>query len=376
MTTSDARRWLVIFLAVILVVPTTSMALAVVNSDEPALQTAATWARDHGFSRIVDQLEMWRYDGEPSTELADELALSDAFTATTPPPPTAVATPTPTMAPSTTTTTFAPEPLEPVQDEPLDGEGQWFPVAAVDEHVVMWATSTRPLREYGSVRATFVYIDQTQLRFALYNGTQTPGGRDWMNRDRVSEAELPTLITAFNGGFRFEHLDGGYFAEGREVKPLVDGQGSIAIDQSGRITVGMYGRDLTNDGTWTSIRQNLPLMIDDNVSVVDQYREDEWGVAKGGGVVVFRSALCSLDDGMLMYVAAGDVGIGDFARILVDAQCQKAVQLDVNGTWPQIAVYLGFGTTDRDGILLDSRMRNANRYLNGTEKDFFAGFAR
>ncbi len=352
------------------------MALSVLNSDEPALQTAATWARDHGFSKIVDQLEMWRYDGEPSTELADELALADELVTTTTSPSTPVSTTPESVAPTTTTTTYAPAPLRSAQEVPLEGEGRWIPVAEVEGRNVMWATSTRPLREYGSVRATFVRIDQSELRFSLYNGTQTPGGRDWVNGNKVAESDVSDLVVAFNGGFRFEHLDGGYFTEGREVKPLVDGQGSIAIDRDGRISIGMYGRDLTNDGSWVSIRQNLPLMIDDNVSIVDRYRDDEWGVAKGGGVVVFRSALCSLDDGMLMYVAAGDVGIGDFARILVDAGCQKAVQLDVNGTWPQIAVYLGFGTTDRDGIVLDSRMRNANRYLNGTEKDFFAGFVR
>lgn len=352
------------------------MALAVVNSDEPALQAGASWARNHGFSKVVDQLEIWRYDGEPSTELADELALADGLVTTTSLAVSAVTSAPPrTPAPTTTTTTYAPTPIQPVQDVPLDGEGRWVPVADIGGRNVMWATSTRPLREYGSVRATFVQIDQRDLRFGLYNGTETPGGRDWINGSKIAEEDLPKLVTAFNGGFRFEHLDGGYFTEGREVKPLLDGQGTIAIDANGKITIGMYGRDLTNDGSWVSIRQNLPLMIDDHVSIVDLYRDDEWGVAKGGGVVVFRSALCSLDNGMLMYAVAGDVGIGDFARILVDAGCDRAVQLDVNGTWPQIAVYLGFGTGDRSGIVLDTRMRNNNRYIKGTEKDFFAAFA-
>jgi len=372
----DLRRWTILCVLVVVLVPSAGMALAVVNSDEPALQTAASWARNHGFSKVVDQLEMWRYDGEPSTKLADELALPDGLTTTTSPEdPASIVTPPSTAAPTTTTTTYAPTALSPVQDEPLEGEGVWIPVADLDGLNVMWVTSTRPLREYGSVRATFVQIDQSRLRFGLYNGTETPGGRDWVNSSKVAEADLPRLVVAFNGGFRFEHIDGGYFTEGREVKPLVDGQGTIAIDTKGKIFVGMYGRDLTNDGTWVSIRQNLPLMIDDHVSIVDLYREDEWGVAKGGGVVVFRSALCSLDNGMLMYAVAGDVGISDFARILVDAGCARAVQLDVNGTWPQIAVYSGFGTTERTGFVLDRRMRNNNRYIKGTEKDFFAAFA-
>mgnify|MGYP003337482903 FL=1 len=134
---SDLRRLLVITVLTIVAVPSVAMGLAVVNSDEPALQTAATWARDHGFSDLVDRLEMWRYDGEASKELADELSLSDGLVTTTAAPATTLA---PVAEPTTTTTTFAPEPLTPVQDEPLDGEGQWMPIAAVDGHNVLWVT--------------------------------------------------------------------------------------------------------------------------------------------------------------------------------------------------------------------------------------------
>ena len=369
---TDLRRLLVITVLTIVAVPSVAMGLAVVNSDEPALQTAATWARDHGFSDVVDRLEMWRYDGEASKELADELSLSEGLVTTTAAPATTLA---PVAEPTTTTTTFAPEPLTPVQDEPLDGEGQWMPIAAVDGHNVLWVTSTRPLREYGSVRATFVQIDQSHLRFGLYNGDGTPGGRDWINGRRIGDAERPNLVAAFNGGFRFEHIEGGYFTEGREVRPLVDGEATIAIDTKGKITIGEFGRDFTNDGTWVSLRQNLPLVVDEHVSVVDRHSERTWGADKGGSVVVFRSALCSLDNGLLMYAVAGDVNITDFADILVNAGCALAMQLDVNGTWPQFAVYLGFGTSDRTGVLVDSRMSNHDRYLNGTDKDFLAAFA-
>jgi len=77
----------------------------------------------------------------------------------------------------------------------------------------------------------------------------TPGGRDWVNGRRIGDAERPRLVAAFNGGFRFEHIAGGYFTENREVRPLVDGEATAAIDKNGKITVGEYGRDLTNDGT-------------------------------------------------------------------------------------------------------------------------------
>ena len=369
---SDLRRLLVFVVLTIVAVPGVAMGLAVVNSDEPALQTAATWARDHGFSGVVDRLEMWRYDGEASKELSDELSLTESLVTTSVAP---LPEEQPIDVPISTTTTFAPLPLEPVQDEPLEGEGQWLPIAAVEGRNVLWVTSTRPLKEYGSVRATFVQIDQTLLRFGLYNGDGTPGGRDWINGRRIGDAERSRLVAAFNGGFRFEHIEGGYFTEGREVRPLVVGEATLAIDTEGKIVIGEYGRDLTNDGTWVSLRQNLPLMVDERVNVVDRHSVRTWGADKGGSVVVFRSALCSLESGMLMYAAAGDVNISDFADILMSAGCSTAMQLDVNGTWPQFAVYLGFGTPDRTGVLVDTRMSNRDRYLNGTDKDFIAAFA-
>ncbi|MFZ9675619.1 MAG: hypothetical protein ACO3FR_08570 [Ilumatobacteraceae bacterium] len=369
---SDLRRLLVLVVLTIVAVPGVAMGLAVVNSDEPALQTAATWARDHGFSGVVDRLEMWRYDGEASKELSDELSLTESLVTTSVAP---LPEEQPIDVPISTTTTFAPLPLEPVQDEPLEGEGQWLPIAAVEGRNVLWVTSTRPLKEYGSVRATFVQIDQTLLRFGLYNGDGTPGGRDWINGRRIGDAERSRLVAAFNGGFRFEHIEGGYFTEGREVRPLVVGEATLAIDTEGKIVIGEYGRDLTNDGTWVSLRQNLPLMVDERVNVVDRHSVRTWGADKGGSVVVFRSALCSLESGMLMYAAAGDVNISDFADILMSAGCSTAMQLDVNGTWPQFAVYLGFGTPDRTGVLVDTRMSNRDRYLNGTDKDFIAAFA-
>jgi hypothetical protein len=38
-------------------------------------------------------------------------------------------------------------------------------------------------------------------------------------------------------------------------------------------------------------------------------------------------------------------------------------------------VYLVFGTSEGSGVLVDERMSNRDRYLNGTDKDFFVAFA-
>lgn len=43
-------------------------------------------------------------------------------------------------------------------------------------------------------------------------------------------------------------------------------------------------------------------------------------------------------------------------------------------TWPQFAYYDGLDTSERTPLLVDSRMANPYRYLNGSKKDFFALF--
>ena len=73
-----------------------------------------------------------------------------------------------------------------------------------------------------------------------------------------------------------------------------------------------------------------------------------------------------------MFVVAGDVDAMLFGTVLVNAGCTTAMQLDINGTWPQFAYYGGLGSTDRTATLVDSRMGNAYRYLNGSTKDFVA----
>ena len=72
----------------------------------------------------------------------------------------------------------------------------------------------------------------------------------------------------------------------------------------------------------------------------------------------------------------GPIRVKALADELVTMGCQFAMQLDVTGTWPQFSWYSGFGTLARQGIMLDQRMGNPQRYLNGSQKDFVALFTR
>jgi hypothetical protein len=60
------------------------------------------------------------------------------------------------------------------------------------------------------------------------------------------------------------------------------------------------------------------------------------------------------------------------ADVLVALGCRFAMQLDINGNWPQFAVFTGFGTDERRPVLVDRRMEVPMRYLAGSKKDFVA----
>jgi hypothetical protein len=358
------------------------------DNGETLSQRMTTWGRDHGLGATIDFLETKAYSTPPSKTPASGLAVA---VGTTSPDATGPATTTPANVstptgvngsqPADTTTTVdagavAPAPLAPLFSPPLAGEGAWHAVAQTDGHDAIWVTGIRPLKSAGGVVGTVVAIDQTHLRAGLFNGSEEPGGT-WRRGDRVPDALQPALLAAMNGGFRLEHIKGGYVTEGKVVKPLREGDATLAIGKDGKVVIGQLGRDLKDDGSWLSLRQNLTLIVDGGVSKVAEGIRNGvwWGADYGQKVYVVRSGACVLRDGHLAYALIGKVNAEQFAQSLIAIGCVKAMQLDINGTWPNFDYF----THDASGAitphLVDSRMGNhLQRYLHGSTKEFIAFF--
>jgi hypothetical protein len=158
------------------------------------------------------------------------------------------------------------------------------------------------------------------------------------------------------------------------VRKLRKGYATFGIRTDGTSTVGVWGKDMTNDGTWASLRQNLPPLLYQGKVVYHTYDKVDWGKDFGNKLYNFRSAVCVRTDGLMMFVAVGKVNIAMLADTLLVAGCSTAMELDINGTWPFFAVYDNFGKTDRNGKTIDKRMGDPNRHLNGSTKDFIALF--
>ena len=367
-------------------------------------QNVATWARNNGLGFAVDKLEVWLHSSAPESAPAVSLAL-DESPDTTPPSSTVpettttessttttttvpVATTTVPLAPgettttvaTTTTTTTLPPPVDiaPVITPALKGEGKWKVLFELgrkkNKRPVLWAMSTRPFEDYGSVVATAAVFDQSRLRAAMFNGSEVPGGGPWVNSKKIPDRALRSLIAAFNGGFRFEHDPGGYVTEGRTVRKMKKGYATIGIDAQGILHVGVWGRDMDKNGGWVSLRQNLPPLVTGGRITYTDWKWTDWGTDYGNKMYTFRSGLCRRTDGTTMFMSAGNVNIDMFARMMLEFGCDTGMELDINGNWPHFSTYTGFGTANRYGRTLDTRMGDPLRYLNGYEKDFFALF--
>jgi hypothetical protein len=346
---------------------------------DPLQQNAAEWGRNHHLGFVVDHLEVWLHSTPPSHKAAGQLSLdhvSDSVAPTTSVRPAAGATSGPTGSSAGAPAPLAaPSALTPVIQPALAGEGQWQVLTSVAATPVIWATSIRPLANYGSVVATAAVFDPDRVRAALFNGPLIPGGGPWVNGQRVTKAALPALLATFNGGFRFEHYKGGYVTEGKTVRALQNDEATLAIDNTGRLRLGVWGRDMTaSSASWVSVRQNLPPVVFQGKVSINEFPGTYWGDNFHSVTFTYRSAMCSLADGRLMYVTVGNVDINLLGQSLVAMGCRTGMELDINGNWPQFDTYGGFGTPVRTPSLLDRRMSNASRYLNGSEKDFIALF--
>ena len=281
------------------------------------------------------------------------------------------------MAPTTTLySPPAPAPLAVPFESPRDGEGQWVPLVQAGGMDAMWVAKLRPLPNTSKVSATVVVIDQTYLRVGMFNGYTVPG--TWARGGTVPSDLWPALLVAMNGGFKLEQSNGGYVTEGQVVQPLINGRATLGIDRAGVLHVGEWGRDLFDDGTWVSLRQNLNLLVDGGQPQLQRARRERvyWGAQEGGNTFVPRTAVCELTDGRLAYMVASPLDAGQLADALIRVGCVKAIQLDINNAWPSFNVmeHVPDGSLAQHPVY-SLMSRNQARYLTErAAKDFFVFF--
>jgi hypothetical protein len=176
---------------------------------------------------------------------------------------------------------------------------------------------------------------------------------------------------------------GGWYSEGRQVYPLVNGAASFVIYKNGTANVVQWGRDQTLTSDVASVRQNLSLIVDNGKVNPAVYSNNFliWGATVGNAVLVWRSGVGVTANGAIIYAAGAGLSTANLANILIRAGAVRAMEMDINSTWTN---FFYFNPSTNNGLALPSNgsrlvynmLRPPARYFEGTARDFIAAFAR
>lgn len=340
------------------------------------------WLKDNHLRWLVNDAETFWYThhqpkkgGAPSGGLAAAIRSGDATTTTVP------------VLPTTPAQIFGsralprPLPIASIAANPLPGEGDWSPLGQlVAERPAMYAAYIRPDSVYTSLVTGVAWIDPNLVKFALYAGVQEPGGSGWHHQAPMAAADRSGLVAAFNSGFKLKDSQGGYYAEGRTVRPLRNGAATLSISTDGVPSVGLWGRDRTMSPDVAFARQNLSLIVDNGrpVAGLDTDSVWKWGATLGNKVQVWRSGVGVTANGALLYAAGNNLSISMLAGVLARAGAVRAMELDINSSWVEFVSYGPAmpSPTVADAKLLPDMSSGTSKYLGNNSRDFVAVFRR
>lgn len=322
------------------------------------------WVRDNGGGGLVNVVENWWF-------------ARNAPSGSAPAPGSVPAVPRAGAPPVASPVAAPPQLPLPAGVAPLPGEGVWVPSAQrVGGAPALQTGFFRPDPAYPSQVVGVAWFDQSLTTTRLIAGTKEPGGPS-PDGARVPPQLRPTLVAAFNSGWKMKDINGGFYAGGRAVVPLRDGSASLVIDNAGRVTVGQWGRDVAMSPQVAAVRQNLNLVVDAGRPVpgLADNPSGAWGSAKNQFQFTWRSGVGTDRSGNLVYVAGDKLTLAGLARAMVGAGVQRGMELDIH---PGMVTFTSFRPAPRApyGLagtrLLPDMPQPVTRYLEPDQRDFFA----
>jgi len=321
------------------------------------------WVRDHGGTPTVNTVENWYYTLQaPSADPPTR----DSVPTFPPSPRTAVG-----QAVKGGPATALPVPFATHQ---LPGEATWFP-GRTDRHhnTAIYTGFFRPDPQHASIVAGVAWVRAASTQAHLVAGTVQPGGQ-FPGNSAISTSDLPQLVASFNSGWRMKDITGGFYLNGKSSQPLIGGQATAAIDDTGRLSVGQWGRDLHMHPHLVAARQNLQLIVDHGQPVpgLEANANGQWGSPKNQFQYTARSALGTDGSGNLIYVAGKNMNLQTVATALADAGAVRGMELDIHNGMQSFSSWRSHtpGAAQPDK-LLPTMSRSADRYLSPDQRDFF-----
>ena len=334
----------------------------------------ADWMRAHHAGSLVSKAEAAYYNAHQPAKGGAPKALNPlpktAATGARTSSPTTVAGPQALPAPAAVPLVVSPA---------LPGEGQWQPVGPmVAGQYGMYEAQFRADTTFTREITSAVWIDPKLMQISMIPGLTEPGGT-WSHPPYVTNAELPKVAAAFNGGFRFQDAHGGFYLDGVTAVPLRAGAASLVVYKDGHVNVGAWGTEVSMTPDVVSVLQNLVPMVDNGqVSPSATYDDTRvWGATLGTSVVVARSGVGVTANGALVYVAGPALTARTLAEALQRAGAVRAMTLDINPEWVTFNFFSHTNPADPLAVsptkLYPEMQRSSDRYLGPTQesRDFF-----
>jgi len=294
---------------------------------------------------------------------------------------------------TTATTTPATTTSNPDVPAPLPAPASLIPfTSSTPAGAGAWAAAGRPVNGIpavyetalvppgGTQTAGIAWMDTRLLSARLYSGSASPGGGPYEFTAPIQAAQAQTLVAAFNGGFKMNAAQGGYFTEGRTVVPLVAGAASFVIYANGSATVGAWGSDVSMAPNVVAVRQNLVPLVAGGQPTAQASSPDwqSWGGTCGatscsstvpGIESQWRSGAGVTANGALVYIEGPALSPLQLAQLLVRAGVVRGMELDINPNWPVFATYNpptpnGLAAPSNGSSLQPSSVQNATTFFS------------
>ena len=282
-----------------------------------------------------------------------------------------------------TADTLGPTPLQlpkiqALRDNPEPGEGSWTTASLPRSNpndMLMAKTFIRPDKSRPYAMVGVLLMDSRRIRLNMVAGTGEPGGYRGMKGSGVLPGDAaPSLLAAWNGGFKGQHGSYGMWVDGREFVPLRNGLATIAVMKDGTFKLGEYGRDFTRDENTVAVRQNAVLLVDKGeVSRRVGEGNDTWGYVQVNSAefITWRSAVGITKEGNLLFAAGNSLSAETLAKALWAAGAYMAMQLDINSPYVLLSTFAQQpdGTLKADRFM-DNMPDSPTRFLRSQDRDF------
>lgn len=235
---------------------------------------------------------------------------------------------------------FPPADVEPIRDDPLEGEGVWRVMA--DERFVrlnpgappFFATTfLRPDPGRSFARTFIVLWDPRQVELRPVAGTIEPMSATGVRGSGlVPREEVDRMVAGFNGGFQATHGEYGMMMEGTLFIPPKGYGATVATLADGRTGMGTWNEEVdVIPENIVAFRQNMTPLVHDHE--VNPFHRDWWGAAPPGSrdpTYTQRSGVCLTDDGFVAYLWGPSLSPESLGAAMVRIGCNHGTHLDMN----------------------------------------------